>query len=221
MVLGTAYVPSEGDPLGFVMGMGDRVEGMPDWMTAERYDITARISDEDREAWSDPARQRLMLRMMLQTLLAERCKLVVRRAIRDKPVFAIVVAKGGPRLKAAERADPDSFRAKHPSATAVPGGGGMVDAGSNGGTSLYGATIGTLALSLTFQAGRPVMDKTGLTGRYDIDLPRMQRLTSNDASPDGSPTMYTVLDAFGLRLESQKQPVEVLVLDHVERPTDN
>ena len=221
MALGTAYVPTKGDALGFVMGMGDRIVGMPDWMTSERYNITARISDADAEAWKDPVRQREMLRSMMQTLLAERCKLVVHRETRDKPVFALVVGRNGPKLKPAETTDPATLHTRHPNTTTVPGGGGMVGAGKNGGSGLYGATIGTLALALTFPAGRPVVDKTGLTGRYDIELPQMQSLTSNESRADSVPTITAVLDRFGLKLEPQKEPVEVLVLDHVERPSDN
>jgi uncharacterized protein (TIGR03435 family) len=220
MALGTAYVPTSGEALGFVIGLGDRVVGIPDWMLSENYDIVARIGGADAEAWKDEAQRRKMLRAMLQALLAERCKLVVHRGTRDKPVYAIVVGKNGPKLKAAETTDLDTLHAKHPNTNDVPGGGGVVGEGKNGGSGLYGATIGTLALALTYPAGRPVVDKTGLTGRYDIDLPHMQTLSPTD-QPDGAPTVFSVLEDLGLRLEPRKEPVEVLVLDHVERPTAN
>jgi len=221
VALGTAYVPTTGEALGFVIGMGDRIVGMPDWMTSERYDIVARIGDADAEAWKDPARQKVMLRAMLQTLLADRCKLAVHREMKDRPVFAIVVGRNGPKLKPAETSDLDTLHTKYPSAMTVPGGGGILGQGSNGGRHLYGATIGTLSLVLSYPAGRPVVDKTGLTGRYDIEVPRMQNLTGDNAGADGASTISDVLERLGLKLETQKDPVEMLVVDHVERPSEN
>ncbi|WP_049781041.1 TIGR03435 family protein [Terriglobus saanensis] len=221
VALGTAYVPMTGEALGFVIGMGDRIVGMPDWMKSEHYDIVARISDADAEAWKDPARQKVMLRAMLQTLLAERCKLVVHREMKERPVFAIVVGKNGPKLKAAETTDMDALHTKYPNAMTVPGGGGMLAGRTNGGSDLHGATIGTLSLVLSYPAGRPVVDKTGLTGRYDIEVPRMQNLTADNAGADGAPTIFEVVERFGLKLEIQKDPVEMLAVDHVERPSEN
>ena len=221
VALGTAYIPTTGEALGFVIGMGDRIVGMPDWMTSERYDIVARISDADAEAWKDPARQKAMLRAMLQTLLAERCKLAVHREMKDRTIFAIVVGKNGPKLKAAETSDIDALHAKYPNGRAVPGGGGMLGERKNGGTYLYGATIGTLSLALSYPAGRPVVDKTGLTGRYDIEVPRVQSLTADNPEADGVPTISDMLEGLGLKLETQKDPVEMLVVDHVERPSEN
>ena len=221
VVLGTAYIPSTGDPLGFVIGMGDRIVGMPDWMTSERYNITARISDGDAEAWKDPARRKTMLRAMLQTLLKERCKLTVHRDMKDRPVFAIVTGKDGPKLRVANTTAADTLHAKYPNATSVPVGGGIIAAGENGARVLYGATIGTLALVLTYPAGRPVIDKTGLTGRYDIEVPRMQNMSPELGTEDGTPSISDVLDRLGLKLETQKSPLEMLVIDHVERPTEN
>ena len=220
VALGTAYTPTAGDALGFVIGLGDRIVGMPDWMTSERYDIVARISDADAEAWKDPARQKVMLRAMLQTLLADRCKLAIHREIKDRPIFAIMVGKNGPKLKPAEISGLDALHEKYPDAMSVPGGGGTIRGGDNGSRHLYGATMGTLALVLAYPAGRPVVDKTGLTGKYDMEVPRMQN-SGTDASSDGAPSIFTVVESFGLKLEAQKDPVEVLVVDHVERPSEN
>jgi uncharacterized protein (TIGR03435 family) len=221
VALGTAYVPTTGEALGFIIGMGDRIVGMPDWMTSERYDIVARISDADAEAWKDSAQRKVMLRAMLQTLLEERCKLAVHREMKERSVFAIVVGKNGPKLKVAETTDLDALQAKYPGAKVVPGGGGMLAGGTNGGSSLHGATIGTLSLVLSYPAGRPVVDKTGLTARYDIEVPRMQNLAADNAGAEGVPTIFEVMERFGLKLEIQKDPVEMLAIDHVERPSEN
>ena len=93
--------------------------------------------------------------------------------------------------------------------------------GENGTRMLYGATIGTLSLVLSSPAGRPVIDKTGLTGRYDIEVPRMQSISADNAGTDGLPTIFDMLDRLGLKMETQKTPLEMLVVDHVERPTEN
>ncbi len=219
MAVGAAYVPATGEALGFVLV--DRMVSMPDWMMSERYDINARISDADAEAWKDPVRQKEMLRAMLQTLLAERCKLVVHREMKDKPIYALVVGKNGPKLKAAEIAEPDAIHAKYPNASTIPGNGGMFGEGKDGGLDLYGVTIGTLALALNAPGERPVVDKTGLTGRYDIHLPRMQGPTSVDTGADDIPTIFTVVEQLGLKLETQKDQLEILVIDHIERPSEN
>ncbi len=220
MAVGTAYVPATGNVLGFIME--DRMAGIPDWMLQERYDIDARISDADVEAWKNPVRQKAMLRAMLQRLLAERCKLVVHRETKDKAVYALEVGKNGPKLKAAENTELDAIREKHPDASAIPGGGGMIAGEQSGGYTLYDATIGTLALSLNTPGEPPVVDKTGLTGRYDIRMPsKMQGLGSVDTDAGDTPTIFKVVEQFGLKLEKQKDQVEMLVIDYVERPTEN
>ncbi len=81
--------------------------------------------------------------------------------------------------------------------------------------------MGTLSLVLSYPAGRPVVDKTGLTGRYDMEVPRMQNVGADNTAPDGVPTIFAVVESFGLKLEAQKDPVEVLVVDHAERPSEN
>jgi uncharacterized protein (TIGR03435 family) len=221
MALVTAYVPTTGEALGFLVG--DRIVGMPDWMRSERYDIDARISEADAEAWKNPVRQKEMLRAMLQTLLGERCNLAALREMKDKPTYALVLGKNGLKLKAAETADLDALHARYPNAMALPGTGGLFAPGKNGGTDLYGVTTGTLSLVLSSDyAGRPVVDKTGLSGRYNIQLPRQQSLTAaDDAGADAAPTIFAVLEGLGLKLETQKNQVEMLVVDHVERPSEN
>lgn len=221
VALGTAYIPVSGERLGFIIGMGDRIIGMPAWMTSEHYNIDARVSEADAPVWGNTAERTVMLRGMLQTLLKERCKLVVHRETRERPVFAIVIGRSGPKLKAAETSSLDALHAKYPDAMAVPNGGGIMRPGENGTRMLYGATIGTLSLVLSSPAGRPVIDKTGLTGRYDIEVPRMQSISADNAGTDGLPTIFDMLDRLGLKMETQKTPLEMLVVDHVERPTEN
>ncbi len=81
--------------------------------------------------------------------------------------------------------------------------------------------MGTLSLWLSDFAKQPVVDKTGLTGRYDITIPRVQSLQAGAGEGDSLPTIFTVMEGFGLKLEKQKDQVEMLVVDHVERPSEN
>ena len=220
VAVGAAYVPAAGNPLGFLVE--DRIAGMPGWLTQERYNLDARISDADAAAWRDPVRQKEMLRAMMQTLLAERCRLAVHREMRDKPVFALVIGTNGPKLVPSEAEAVDAARAKHPDAVGVPGGSGFFLRGPNGHIDLYGATTGTLALLLSGATGRPVVDRTGLTRLYDMHLDMGQPGVTVDASADAGATVFAAVEEqLGLKLESRKLPVEYLVIDHVERPSSN
>ncbi|HEV2575694.1 MAG TPA: TIGR03435 family protein [Acidobacteriaceae bacterium] len=222
MAVGAAYVPTTGNPLDYLVQQ--RIVGMPKELSQERYDIDARVADPDAEAWRDPVKRGEMLHAMMQSLLAERCKLVVHRAMRERPVYALVVAKNGPRLKAAERGETVSIRAKHSDAVGVPGGSGFfVRSGKNGHIDIYGAAMGTLALLLSGPAGRPVVDKTGLTGIYDMHLDMGQPgPPAADGSADAGPSVFSSLrEQLGLKLEAQKDQVEYLVIDHIEPPSPN
>jgi uncharacterized protein (TIGR03435 family) len=216
-----AYVPAKGGALGF--STDGRVVGAPDWMMSEKYDIDARIDQADMAAWQKPTAQKEMLHAMMQSLLAERCKLTVYREMRDKPVFALVVGKNGSKLQEAGSLVPAEILAKHPNVKAIPGGGGMFAVGARGSLELYGASMETLATLLSNTAGRLVVDESGLTGTYDIKLEMLQREPpAADGTQDPGPSIFTMVqEQLGLRLESAKGSVETLVIDHVERPSEN
>jgi len=221
MAVGAAYVPTTGNPLDYMVQQ--RIVGMPKELSEERYNLDARISDSDAAAWRDPAQRNAMLHAMMKTLLAERCKLVVHREMRERPVYALVVAKNGPKLKAAERGQAEAIQAKHSDAVGVPGGSGVFLRGPNGHIDIYGATTGTLALLLSGPAGRPVIDKTGLTGLYDMHLDMGQAaLAPADGSAIPGPSVFSSLqEQLGLKLEPRKEQVEYLVIDHIEPPSPN
>jgi uncharacterized protein (TIGR03435 family) len=216
-----AYVPADGAFMGF--STDGRVVGAPDWMKSEKYDIDARIDTADLAAWQNSATQKEMLHEMMQSLLAERCKMAAHREMRDKPVYSLVVGKNGLKFQEAETVVPEAILAKHPNVGAIPGGGGMFAPGASGSIELYGVPMATLAVVLSNKAGRPVVDKTGLTGTYDIKLEMEQpEPQAADGTQDPEPSIFTVVqEQLGLRLESAKQSVETLVIDHVERPAEN
>jgi uncharacterized protein (TIGR03435 family) len=212
-----AYVPQVGG--GAFYGI-DQIKGLPGW--SERYDIDARISDEDRADWQKPEMQKVMLQSMLQSMLVERCKLAVHREIKELPIFTLELAKSGPKFK---EADP---KAEHPSGYKLPWGGVMAFASTKEGTSanFYGISLASLASWLSSSAGRPVQDKTGLTGSYDITLkfPNSDGSAQNQSEESASDPRGGVsswVSDLGLKLVSAKGQVETLVIDHIERPSAN
>jgi uncharacterized protein (TIGR03435 family) len=220
LALVAAYAPKDGPDLGFALN--DRLIGMPDWLTSERYDIDARIAEADLDQWHKPEVQKEMLRTMLQSLLSDRCKLAVHREMKDKSVYELIVGKSGPKLKLAESTDAEAIRVKHPGAVAIPGSTGMFAPGPTpGSVALFGGSMDTLALLLSQPAGRPVVNKTGLTGRYDVELEMGRPSPAAQGESDTESIFSIVQYRLGLKLESQKNEVEVLVIDHMERPSQN
>ena len=190
--------------------------GIPDWMHTVLYNIDAKVSESDLAAWQNPATQQQMLRAMMQAMLASRCKLAVHRGSKEVSVYSLVVGKGGSKLKPASPGDP------HPGGTPLPGGGEFVSNDGAGNASFYGVPVSALGVALSNFAGRPVVDRTGLTGRYDMTFRRPRPgAPSTEAEPNPPPTIFEVVESFGLKLEPSKTSVETLVIDHVEKPSEN
>jgi uncharacterized protein (TIGR03435 family) len=207
----TAYVPTTPDAMMYTTAT---LAGIPDWMRTELYDIDAKVAPSDLAAWQDPARQRVMVRTMMQTMLADRCKLAVHRGTKEVAVYSLVIGKGGPKLKAAVPGDP------HPGATPIPGGGEFLTNDGTGKAAFYDAPVRALAVVLSNLAERPVEDNTGLTGLYDMSFSR-PRAGAPSTELDPNPTIFEVVESFGLKLEPAKTSVETLVIDHIERPSEN
>jgi len=171
-----------------------QIVGEPKWFDSVLYDLTAKAE----EGVKLTARE---LQPRLQRLLAERLKLAVHRETAELPGFALLVAKNGPKLK--------------PSAV------GHADEGViyPGGLRLPGATMDWLASMLVSAAGRPVMNKTGIAGSYDVELEYAKEGERNSPLP----TLFTALqERLGLKLEAETVSVEMLVIDRMERvPAEN
>ena len=171
-----------------------QISGVPDWAEEETYEITAKA--EDGISLDDD-----QLRPRLQQLLAERLKLATHREMKDVQGYALVVAKGGPKLK------------ESTSAAATPA---FMRPGR---LRLPRVSMDVFAGMLYFSTIRPVVNKTGLEGSYEIELDY-----ARDQDTDSSlPSIFTALqEQLGLKLEAQKVPVEMLVIDNVEKiPTEN
>ena len=189
--------------------MIDQVAGLPGWADSDTFDIEAKMDEESASALEKlPNKEKYHQQdLMLQELLADRFKLKVHRETKDLPVYALVVAKGGLKIKESPDATDGSY-----SMRMGPTGGWQIDG--------PGIAIGSLTISLTNEVGRTIVDKTGLTGKYDITLkwtPEWQQGTA-----DSGPSIFAALEEqLGLKLESTKGPVGTIVVDHVEKPQQN
>jgi uncharacterized protein (TIGR03435 family) len=208
----------------------DLISGAPGWVDSARYDIDAKVAGPDVDTLKKLSPEQR--RSMLQPLLAERFKLVVHTETKQLPVYELVVAKGGSKLKEATPGDPYANGFKGPDGA---GRGGMIRVG-RGQLTAQGVPTSSLANMLSQQLHKTVIDKTGLTGKYDLELNwtpdqgAEPMFKGNDGSlqraepaPDPSgPSIFTAIqEQLGLKLQSAKGPVETLVIDHVEMPSEN
>jgi uncharacterized protein (TIGR03435 family) len=144
---------------------------------------------------------------MYQKLLADRFHLIFHREVRDIPIYALTVAKGGPILKVAD-----------PSEDLNTG-----NSGSGGQRTLKftNMSMPDFVLNMNLYEDRPVIDQTSLSGRYDFTL-KWTFDVSSENEPDAPPSLFTAIkEQLGLRVDAVKAPAEVLVIDHVERPSAN
>jgi uncharacterized protein (TIGR03435 family) len=198
-----------------------RITGGPEWLRTDRYEI---------EAKADGAPTRSQMMVMVQTLLEDRFKLRVHRETREGQVYVLSVAKGG--LKLAPSKD-DGCVHRSPG-TVLPATETRPNCGNNwlrqrGPNLAWTATridMGAVAGALAIVMRRTVLDKTGAAGFFDInvELPPLQpEVGVSDLSPvDTGVSVFTVLrEQLGLSLESERGPVEYLVIDAVERPSEN
>lgn len=203
------------------------IEGEPKWADSEKFDIEAKMGDAGLEAMQKlPPSQRLdQYRLMMQSLLAERFGLTTSTRTKELPVFALVVAKNGPKLTAVEQG-----KVRMPS----------LWGGSRGelhGTSVSMALFADWLSGNADIGGRAIIDQTGLKGSYNFTLKWTRNESGANAmggmgasqptisvtpSAQEGPSLVTALqEQLGLKLEAKKGPVEVLVIDHVEEPTPN
>jgi bla regulator protein BlaR1 len=182
----------------------DRIVGLPSWTKSAHFDVQAKVDDDDVSKWK--ALSISQKRLALQRLLITRFDLQFHHETRERPVYSLVVGKNGPKLN---RALADST------------GGGDRSLVAAGKIVLHAATLSVLANSLSSQGlGHSVVDKTGLPDLYDITL---QWSPDNVDSSDASlPPLFTALqEQLGLKLEYSRNPVDVLVIDRIEKPSEN
>lgn len=207
-----------------------QVSGGPGWINSERYDITARSEHlagadnlpDDLRKMTDEQRKTVgeQMRVRLLALLADRFQLKIHRETKEQPVYALVVGKNGPKFQEAKEGAANRGRMRM----------------GRGQLTGEGVQIQFLTVALSNQVGRPVLDRTGLKGNYDFKLdwtpepgqgggPFGTPPPGVDAPPPpdpNGPSLFTAIqEQLGLRLESQKGPVDMIVIDSVEKASEN
>ena len=188
-----------------------RILDAPGWASTTYFNIDAKadpsIDQQLHNLTSDAGRKQK--EEMVQALLADRFGLVTHFETRELPIYVLVVAKGGPKLGAVQET------------------GSWVNTGNGRIEVQMQNSIAMLAEELSKVAGRDVVDKTGVTGRYHLKLQwtpddAAAPSSGNGAASDSGPSLFTAIEEqLGLKLESAKGPVEVLVVDHIEMPSEN
>jgi len=213
-----------------------QISGGPSWINSERFDIEAKAEDAQAEEEEKLPRERRgeQERLRIQRLLADRFKLRLSHVTRELPVFALVIAKNGPKLHEAKPGDtyPNGMKGfdgiAHPDVLYV----------GPGELKGQGVEIARFVNMLSELMGRTVLDRAGLRGAYDFTAkwtldqsPIAMPLGPEAGNPEahalppaeifGSSFFTAFQEQLGLKLVSQKGPVDVLVIGHVERPTEN
>jgi len=211
----------------------DQLPKSPSWIHTEKFDVDAKVADADAEAMKKlPSNQKLdEYRLMLRKLLKERFDLILSEQKKEMAVYALVLAKNGPKAALSPVAEA-SLTQRTPMISGLP----------HGGLKAGAVSMPMLAEWLSGRAdigGRPIVDATGLTGSYDftLDMTAVGVQSANDAAglgngaagPGGATTgdaqglsLFTALqEQLGLELESRRAPVKFLVIDHVEQPSPN
>jgi bla regulator protein blaR1 len=214
-----------------------QLTGGPAWVNSDRFDIEAKEDEAHAQASNKlpPPEMAKQMRQMLQSLLADRFGLKVSHAAKELPVYALVIAKGGPKLT------PTTTPPMAPPGDRPPGDDPAkksfnrgIRMQGNGDLTGMAAPTGLLADVLSRQSelgNRLVEDKTGLTGEYDWTLKWTPAAIDSSSSADGAaqpagdpstPSLFTaVQEQLGLKLEPQKDTVDILVIDHIEQPSAN
>jgi uncharacterized protein (TIGR03435 family) len=241
-----------------------QISGLPDWVNSTTYSIEAKEDEATAKALTAMGRdeRNAQIRLMLQALFEERFHLKVSHATKELPVYALVVAKGGPKLKASTEPAPlftggpggpapvPEPKGAGPGSGAAPGPPPPLPAPGGGpgkpmmrGNLLFGpgsfqgrdASLDDFASGILSRlpetADRVVVNKTGLTGKYDFDLKWTPENAPSPGTPGAdngtpqdtnAPGLFTALEEqLGLKLESQKGAVETLVVEAIDRPTPN
>ncbi|HEX4278541.1 MAG TPA: TIGR03435 family protein [Bryobacteraceae bacterium] len=192
----------------------DQIQGLPSWAAIDRYDVTAKMTgaEDDPAALTDAERQKWTegIRLRTRALLASRFNLAVHKEAREFAIYGLHVDKNGPKADALKESD------------AVSGtsflGNQMIGKGGD---------MRDVALTLGSVLQKAIVDKTGLTGKYDFRLRWATEQVSlvpgtPTADADKFPSIFTALrEQLGLRLDSTRGPLEVLVIDRAEKPSEN
>ena len=187
--------------------MDNQIEGLPGWAKSDPYDFEAKADAETAALWKDLSYKERWNRQrpLMQSLLADRCQLKVHHLTREMPVYDLVIAKGGLKMKEAP--------ADESSSTAMFG----------NKMTAHAQSTDSIAAAFQGAVGRMIVDKTGLDGKkFDFEVTWADDRRAADSTADAGPSLFTALEEqLGLKLVPAKGPIDVLVIDHIERPSAN
>lgn len=196
----------------------EQVVGEPPWTSTDGFDIDAKVAPADVSTLGKMNFDQR--RAMFKAILTDRFKLAVHHETRELPIYMLVIAKGGPKFKESAPDDPASSAPRRR--------GMMSNRGKMTGTDTQLSTLVTL---LSRQLGRTIVDKTGLMGNYDFTLewspdngagaPPAAGAGAQTSDQSGADIFTAIQEQLGLKLESSKGPVDVIVIDHIEKPAEN
>ena len=196
----------------FIFG---RIVGLPAWTSEERYDVVAKTGGELKD-----------YRVLLQALLRDRFGMRWHTEVRRVPSYVLTMlhpdGRLGPRLKPAAVTCDDAQAVEKARATKAPG--APLCNGVSGRNRIWfsGMRLGSVANALASLLNRPVIDRTGLTGRFDVDVEYVAPDVPDPTDASGPVSVFTALqEQLGLRLQPEDVPMEVLIVDSIARPTDN
>jgi uncharacterized protein (TIGR03435 family) len=217
ILLQLAYQPQDGSAF-----IDSRIIGAPGWVDTDLFDVEAKTE----EASSGPI-PKDKLQPMLQSLLEDRFQLKAHWEMREMPVYLLTVGKGGSKLKLSEDQSPYG---PEPPNTPIEQRRGMM---RRAGDAWIGNAVRVSAMAsfLSGETGRPVLGKTGLEGMFDFKMnwvPPSRPAPGVSAGPEALPqasdpgaSIFTAIQELGLKLESAKAPLEVLMIDSVQKPSEN
>ena len=198
----------------------DQLSGGPDWINSDKYAIDAKIPDSTVADWHkkyDPGKRAEEMRSMMRSLLADRFQLKISHRTKELPVFALVIAKDGPKI----------------SPSTDDGSKSGSDGHNEGYVEINHVTDEPISLLMEILsrqpeiAGRKIVDETGLTAKYTYKLKWTRERPPSDSDPadlpdSSAPLLWDALrEQLGLQLKSAKAPVDTIVIDHIEKPTPN
>jgi bla regulator protein BlaR1 len=200
------------------------IEGGPSWLQSASYDINAK-------AEGNPGVP-MMLGPMMQKLLEDRFRLKIHRQTREGPVYYLTVARGGPKLKPFTEGSCKPWSVPPPPLQPGEKHCGNIVSAVSPSVQALGATLDEFSKTLHLVVERPVIDKTEITGRFDIRVKFAREGTSlagirlngppPASDPAGPPSIFVALEEeLGLKLESGRGPVATIVIDHIEKPSEN
>ena len=201
--------------------LDSQMSGLPEWAKTDHYIVSARADEDTAEAWKKLSKQGLQKQqhLMLQALFADRCQLKMRREVKELPVYDLVIARGGLRMKESASDEKSFVELDTTSSYSATGSGVEYTKTMNA----HAVTAQGLAQDLPHYAGRIVVDKTTL-GEKQFDF-ELKWSSSQEAPADSGgtgPSIFTAVEEqLGLKLVPAKEPVDTFVVEHIERPTEN